>query len=246
MEMRRLETGISGLDTMLGNGFPEGRVILIAGGPGTGKTIFCSKFMHHGMTRQKQKALYISLDETRPHFLNEMRAFGWDFESLEKAGQFCFADATGVRRIPDKANVGRLRVEGGELGLVNLIDMIDSNVEKLGAQRVVLDSVSGLIFRFPRPSERRLALLEIIEALSASGATCLVTSELISTDKDRKISPEEYVSHGVVVLRTLPDGTRGVQILKMREANVDTTPRPYRITETGIEVYPDQSVYEPQ
>jgi len=246
MEMRKLETGISGLDMMLGGGFPEGRVILITGGPGTGKTIFCSKFMHHGVTKQNQRALYISLDETCPHFLKEMQAFGWNFESLEKAGQFCFLDATGVRRIPEKASVGRLKVEGGELGLVNLIDLIGTSVEKLGAQRVVLDSISGLVFRFPRPSERRLALLDIVESLSASGATCLVTSELMSADRERRISPEEYVSHGVVVLRTLPDGTRAVQILKMRETSVDTIPRPYKITETGIEVYPDQSVYERQ
>jgi KaiC/GvpD/RAD55 family RecA-like ATPase len=242
--INKVETGISGLDEMLRGGLPEGRVILAAGGPGTGKTIFCTQFLHHGITNKDEKAVFISLDETKPHYIEEMRTFGWDFEALEQEGKFKFVDASNVRRIPDEAKVGRLQVGGKELGMINLLDMIDTEVTKAGVKRVVLDSVSGLVFRFPEPPERRLAVLDIVEALTATGATCLVTSEAISLGENREMQPEEYVSHGVILLQSLQTGERAVRIRKMRGSEVDAIPRPYEIRETGIEVYPSQNVYQ--
>jgi circadian clock protein KaiC len=244
MSGQKAATGIPGLDIMLGGGFPQGRVILIIGGPGTGKTIFCSQFLYWGAIEQDDKAVYISLDEPKSHYLREMLAFGWDFAELEQADKFVFVDASSLRRIPEEAKVGRLPVGGKELGLVNLIDMITTTVEKLEARRVVLDSISGLIFRFPKVEERRLAVLDIVEALTATGATCLLTSEVSTVGEVRMVQPEEYLSHGVVVLQTLQSGERAIRVIKMRGTKVDTHPRPYEIKETGIEVYATESILQ--
>jgi KaiC/GvpD/RAD55 family RecA-like ATPase len=124
------------------------------------------------------------------------------------------------------------------------MNTISDTVEKLGAQRVVLDSISGLVFRFPEIGERRLAVLDIVEALAASGATCLITSEAVSIGDQRQVQPEEYASHGVILLETLRTGERAIRVLKMRGTEVDSTPRPYEIRETGVEVYPSQNVYQ--
>ena len=79
MAIRKVTTGIEGLDTMLQGGFPEGRMILITGGPGTGKTIFCSQFLHHGSAEEEEKTVYISLDENKIHFMEEMlKRYGRD------------------------------------------------------------------------------------------------------------------------------------------------------------------------
>jgi len=242
--MKRVETGITGLDEMLGGGLPDQRVVLVSGGPGTGKTIFCSQFLHYGAVQQNESGVYISLDETKHHFLKEMQAFSWDFQDLEQNARFNFIDASRLRRIPEEAQVGRLSVGGRELGIANLIDMINTTIKKLEARRVVLDSISGLVFRYPKASERRLAALDIIDALTATGATCLVTSEVQSMGDARQVQPEEYLSHGVATLQTLKTGERVVQILKMRGTKVDTVPRPYVINETGVEVYSTQSVYQ--
>ena len=255
MAIRKVETGIAGLDTMLGGGFPEGRMVLVMGGPGTGKTIFCSQFLHHGATENEEKTVYISLDETKSHFLEEMLTFGWNFQELEQEKRFTFIDAANIRRIPEHARVGRVAVEGKELARARLIDEIfttvdgsrSSSIEKfigdLGAQRIVLDSISGLLFRFPEAWERRQAILAIYEALESAGATCLITSEAISIGEERQVQSEEYLSHGAILLQTLGTGGRAVRIVKMRGTKVDSVPRPYQIGQTGIEVYPDQSVY---
>ncbi len=187
-----------------------------------------------------------------------MLTFGWDFKKLEQENKFTFIDASYVRRIPEQAfqprQVSSLPVSGKELARARLIDSIfktfeggrsiDRFIGDLGAQRVVLDSISGLLFRFPEAWEKRQAILDIIEALKTTGATCLITSEAISTGEERQVQPEEYLSHGAILLNTLRTGGRAVRILKMRGTEVDSTPRPYEIEETGIEVYPNQSIYK--
>lgn len=255
MGILKVKTGITGLDTMLRGGFPEGRMTLITGGPGTGKTIFCSQFLYYG-AKEKEKTVYISLDETMTHFAEEMLTFGWDFRRLEQDNLFKFIDASSVRRIAEPAKVGAPTVDGKQLARTRLMDEIfatfdgsrSRSIEKMfgdfGAQRVVLDSISGLTFRFPEDWEKRQAILDIMEALNTSEATCLISSEAISIGEERQVQPEEYLSQGVIHLQILGTGERAVRILKMRGTEVDTVPRPYKIVEKGIEVYSDQSIYQ--
>ena len=83
-----------------------------------------------------------------------------------------------------------------------------------------------------------------MEALKNVGATCLITSEAMTIGVERQVQPEEYLSHGAILLERLKTGERAVNILKMRGTEVDTAPRPYQIGSTGIEVYPNQSIYQ--
>lgn len=242
----KVPSGVEGLDAMLGGGFPGGRVILLMGGPGTGKTILGAQFLCWGVTNKDEKAIYVSLDETKVQYSREMLGFGWDFLQLENDGKFEFVDGTGIIRTSQEAKVGRIPVGGRELGLVSLLDMIETSIEKIGARRVVLDSITGLIFRFPRVEERRLALLDIMQCLNGTGATCLVTSDVLSVGGRREVQPEEYLAHGVIELEILRNGTRKIQVLKMRETEVDTTPRPYSIRETGIEVIAEETIFGPE
>ncbi len=184
------------------------------------------------------------MNEQRHRFINEMRTIGMDFDSLEKSGMFSYVDATGLRRIPQETKVGRIPVGGKELELVNLIDIIQEAIEKFSPKRIVVDSISDLVFRFPTVEERRPVILDLVETLESSKATCLMTSELISTGNWRVIQVEEYLAEGVILLRTIQKGLRSLQILKMRGSNIDTRPRPYVIKDYGIEVYSTEEVYQ--
>ena len=83
-----VETGIPGLNELLSGGFPEERVILLIGGPGTGKTIFAAQFLYKGFTDFNEKGIFISLDESKKHLYHEMQTFGWDFKKeKEKTGR---------------------------------------------------------------------------------------------------------------------------------------------------------------
>lgn len=239
----KVSSGISGLDSILKGGLPEGRVVLVLGEPGAGKTILSSQFLYHGATEAKENVLFVGMNEPKARFMAEMGEFGMDFGKLASDGTFSYVDATEIRRIPEQARVGRIPVGGKELGLVNLIDMIQEAVEKKKPKRIAVDSISDLIFRFPSIEERRPVVLDLVETLQSSGATTLLTSELLSTGDDRSLQPEEYLAEGVVLLRTLRKGVRAIQVPKMRGSEVDTAQRPYTIKSGGIEVYATEEVY---
>jgi circadian clock protein KaiC len=239
----RVASGIPGLDVLLDGGFPAGKVVLILGEPGTGKTILSSQYLHWGASQRNEKGVYVGLNEPKTRFMAEMSSLGMDFPRLEKDNRFAYVDATEVRRIPEQARVGRIPVGGRELGLVNLIDLVQGGIDKLSPRRVVVDSISDLVFRFPNIEERRPAVLDIVEVLQSTGTTCLLTSELPSTGVDRILQPEEYLAEGVILLRMLKDGARSLQVLKMRGSKVDSVPRPYVIKADGLEVYATEEVY---
>jgi circadian clock protein KaiC len=239
----RVASGIPGLDALLDGGLPAGKIVLILGEPGTGKTILSSQYLHWGASQRNEKGVYVGLNEPKNRFMAEMSSLGMDFSRLEKDDRFAYVDATEVRRIPEQAKVGRIPVGGRELGLVNLIDLVQEGIDKLSPLRVVVDSISDLVFRFPNIEERRPAVLDIVEVLQSTGTTCLITSELPSTGVDRILQPEEYLAEGVILLRMLKDGARSLQVLKMRGSKVDSVPRPYVIKADGLEVYATEEVY---
>ncbi len=228
---------------MLAGGFPEGKVILVLGEPDTGKTILCSQFLHWGAAEKNENGVFIGMNEPKTRLMTEIHELGMDFERLEKSGIFSYVDATEVRRIPEQARVGRIPVGGRELGLANLIDLMQEGIEKLSPKRIVVDSISDLVFRFPRIEDRRPAVLDIVEALQSTGATCLLTSELLTTGENRELQPEEYLAEGVIMLRIVRKGVRTLQITKMRGAKIDTVPRPFVIRDSGLEVLAREEVY---
>ena len=96
--METRSTGIQGLDELMNGGIPDGRVVLLVGGPGTGKTIFAAQFLFKGIKDHKENGVFVSLDENKNHFYSEMEKFGWNFADAEKDRKFAFVDATRATR----------------------------------------------------------------------------------------------------------------------------------------------------
>src|SRR5689334_22431861 len=84
--IRREPTGISGLDEMLGGGFPMGHVVLVTGLPGTGKTCFGLQFLAAGLPLG-QKGVFLSLEEDEPALMENARQFGWPVDASAKDGR---------------------------------------------------------------------------------------------------------------------------------------------------------------
>jgi KaiC/GvpD/RAD55 family RecA-like ATPase len=242
----RTPTGIPGLDEILGGGLPQGRVIMVLGEPGAGKTILCSQYLANGIIKFGESGLFVSLEESKSHYWREMSAFGWDLEEAEGSGKFSFVDASPIRTIPGEVRIGKLTIGKQDFSLVSLLEVVRNSAKAIGAQRIVVDPLSTLIFQYPDETQRRKSLLDLVEALAETGATCMLSSELRRVGlKGRIVQIEEYLVHGVILMQTLPAGRtmeRIIQVEKMRETAIDRQPRPYRITDTGVEVYPRESV----
>ncbi len=243
-------TGIQGLDELISGGFPEGRIILVVGGPGAGKTILASQFLYKGIYEHNENGVLVSLDESKNHFFSEMQNFGWDFKKAQEEGKFVFIDATRISRIAIlkekmyKQETSSLR--GKQLPIDKLVEEIQAKIQQIDAKRVALDTLAALFYRFPNPIERRTAMVDLIESLSDLGITTIITTELRNLSLERNVLDEEYLVHGVVMMQTLfSQGvtTRALQVEKMRGANVNPNLVPYTIDRNGIEVFPNMALF---
>jgi len=242
----RTLTGIAGLDEMLNGGIPQGRVVLVVGGPGTGKTTLATQFLVNGIKKYGENSVFVSLDENKQHYYSEMEKFGWDLARLEHENKFAFVDASPIRSVPGEVRIGKTTIGKREFSLLSLVEGIRTAVRSTNAQRIAIDTIASLVFQYPDTVQRRNAVLDLVEALVATGGTCIVTSELRGAGTNRPVEPEEFLAHGVVLLQAIQVGrslVRVIQVEKMRETPVDVQPHPYKITEAGIEVFAKESVF---
>lgn len=246
----RVPTGVHGLDELLHGGIPEGRVVLVVGGPGTGKTILASQFLYNGISDYNENGIFVSLDEGKDHFCSEMQSFGWDFAKAEKEGKFSFVDATRMSRaavLRERLVLEAKSLRGKQLQVDSLLERIETTIVEVDAKRVVLDTLATLFYRFSDPIERRIAVVDLIESFSELKITALITTELGQLSLDRKVAVEEYLAHGVIMMQTLFSGgvtSRALQVVKMRGTKINPNLVPYRIDRTGVEVFPGVSLFE--
>jgi KaiC/GvpD/RAD55 family RecA-like ATPase len=244
-EVRTVSTGIQGLDVMLNGGIPESYVVLISGGPGSGKTISSLQFLYKGALNG-ENGIYVSLDES-PYIIkrNMKVSFNWDFQKLEDEKKISMIDATPIRYVPKEVKVGSLSIGKREFSIISLIDMIKKSVTKINAKRIVIDPITTLIFQFSELSERRFAIMDLMQCLIETGCTSILSSEFRSSNFEREFQPEEYLCQGVISFQSLISGgsfLRAVHIVKMRGISHDNQPRPYKITGKGIIIYPSEKV----
>jgi circadian clock protein KaiC len=251
-DVERVSSGIKGLDELLSGGFPKGKCVLVVGGPGSGKTIFAMQFLKSG-AEMDEAGLYITLDETPDQIKEEMSSLGWDLEGLERSGKLFLLDATQLRRVKGsppgsyvKTSSQAFATRLPELTLQSLIETTVKLVEEEDVQRVAIDPITALTIRYGETLRRRRAVLRLFDALSNTGCTSIITSELRSSLLERRFQVEEFLSQGVIILHTILHGgdvVKAIQIEKMRGIKHDTQLRPYIITESGIEVYPKDKVF---
>ena len=242
-----ISTGIPGADKILGEkGIPRGHSILVAGGPGSGKTTFAIQFLYKGATEHDEPGIYISLDEDPEDVKKNMSKFGWDIDGLEKEKRLAFINVSPVRAASSE-KAGLIQLGMKEFKLIRLLEAIRTGVEEIQARRVVIDPLTMFMLQYPDETERIYAMKDLIADFSKSGCTNILISELRGTGLEREHQFEEYLAQGVILLRTVMKDdkiTRMFQVEKMRGLEVDNQPRPYNITNSGIEVYPTLAVFK--
>jgi len=202
----REPTGISTLDLMIEGGVPRGSLILVAGNPGSGKTVFCAHFLHHGAEKLGETGIYVSFSEARDTFLTEMKGFGFDFEKLQNEGKFRFLDFPAM----------------GEHGVETTVEVILKHMRETKAQRLVIDSFSAMAQAFRNRNDARIILHTILSKMTRqAGCTTFLITEVPTGDNRLGISMEEFVADGVLILKREKEfGIRELEIQKMRGTRV--------------------------
>ncbi len=240
-------TGIPGVDRVLAEkGIPRGHTVLVSGGPGSGKTTFAIQFLYMGATQHGESGVYVTLDEEPKDIKSNMLKYGWDLQKLEDDKKLMFINVSPVRVAPSET-AGLIQIGMKEFRLIKLLEAIRQGVEEVNAKRVIVDPLTIFTLQYPTEVERIYAVRDLMKDLKIVGSTNILISELRGTGMEREHQFEEYLAHGVILLRTFLRGSRLVrvfQVEKMRGLAVDNQPRPYEISAKGIEVYPSSTVYK--
>jgi circadian clock protein KaiC len=234
-ELPRCPTGMEGLDEITGGGLPLGRPTLICGAAGCGKTILAAEFLVRGATQYGDPGLFVAFEERSAELAQNVRSLGFDLDDLAKRNLIT-VDHIHVER-SDIAETGAYDLEG-------LFIRIGYEIDRIGAKRVVLDTIESLFSGFGNAAILRAELRRLFRWLKDRGVTAIITAERGHGSLTRQ-GLEEYVSDCVILLDHRVEGqvsTRRMRIVKFRGASHGTNEYPFLIDESGVSVIPITSL----
>ena len=243
MENYRLEltsSGIPGLDHLLNGGVPKERTILVAGPAGAGKSTFGLQFLYAGIVQEDEPGIYVSFDETLANVRMDAASYGWDLKALEDQNLLAMIDGFSGRAGVRSNEKYTTKLEVDEL-LTMLINLIDS----VGAERVVIDSITALALSLDDELMIRKEILKLSAVMSSLTCTTLMVSEMKTDQEISRFGVEEFMAQGVITLKYEfgSRGARTIQVRKMRGISHSLEEKPFLMTSNGVVVYPDEKIY---
>ena len=233
--LEKAPTGIPGLDQITEGGLPRGRVSLVAGSAGAGKTLLGLEFLVTGARKYGEPGVLVSFEESAEKVTLNVRSLGFDLDQLQRDGLL-----TVISFQVEPAEI----IATGAFDLEPLFLILDDAIERIGARRIVLDTVEVLFGAFGDDSTIRSELNRLARWLEERGMTAIMTGER----GDRSLTRhgiEEYVTDCVIVLDhrvTEEISTRRLRVVKYRGSAHGTNEFPFLISARGFVVLPITSV----
>ncbi len=235
-ELEKIPTGIEGLDNMLYGGLPKNNQMLIAGGPGAGKTLLTFEILYRN-AKKGIPSVFIPLEEDTPMVLRNVKEAFPNFTDLDELVKSNIIEIDGggpalkVKEVTDS--------ELYSFG--NIVSEIENLVRMNNAQLVIVDSVSMLKLVLGDSSLYRKSMMGLISTLRRLNVTSIFTSELTSTERQSlTFSPEFFMFDGVMNMYQIGEKDRrtlAVEVVKMRGSNHSWALAPYEITPGGFKIY---------
>jgi len=223
-------TGIRGFDEITGGGLPAGRITVVLGSAGGGKTIFGLQTLVTGARDFGEPGVFVAFEESVDQVFENTASFLW-----------------GIDRLKDKsiavvdANLPQSVVQGGEFDLLGLLAVLGQKVKTVGAKRVVLDGLDVLLANLGDPVLARREVFRLREWLQDSAMTAIITAKASAADVH--LSPEydflQFMADCVVKMQhRVVGGTaeRFIRVAKCRGGPHSANEFPFTIGNAGIEV----------
>jgi len=232
-KIRKLPTGVPGLDIITHGGIPEGRSVLVTGRSGTGKTILALQIAAN-LSRQGVKTILLAVEESPDDLILTGDGLGMDLSGAIKEGSLRVSDASRPMEGP--------MVVSGEYDISGLIHRVRAIVKQTGARAVVLDSATALFS--PRPPQELLRSLffQLVHSFRSMELTSVVVAEA-SEDYGQltTLGVEDYVCDMVIIQRNVVDGERrrrSLEVNKYRRSAHHKGEFPCTITSRGLTIFP--------
>jgi circadian clock protein KaiC len=234
-DVEKIPTGVDGLDDMLYGGIPINNQMLVAGGPGAGKTLLTFEILYRNAKRGVP-SVFIPLEEDTPMVLRNVKEAFSEFDDLDDLVKSNMIEIDGggpalkVKEVTDS--------ELYSFG--NIVSEIESLVKQNNSKIVVIDSVSMLKLVLGETSLYRKSMMGLISTLRRLNVTSLFTSELPSTERESLIfSPEFFMFDGVLNMYQIGERDKRntmLEIVKTRGSNHSKALTPYDITPSGFKL----------
>jgi circadian clock protein KaiC len=223
--------GVDGLDDILSGGFTRGRVFLLEGSPGTGKTTIAMQFLIEGAA-QGERCLYITLSETEDELRESAQSHGWDLAEVD-----LFELVPPESLLDEKQQQSLLYSSDLELG--ETTRRIFEAFERVKPDRVVLDSLSEIRLLAQSSLRYRRQILALKHYFSRQKATVLMLDDLTAEVADKTV---HSVAHGVIRLEELSPNygpeRRRMRVIKYRGRRFRGGFHDFVIETGGVRIFP--------
>ena len=225
------KTGISGLDDVLGGGLERGRLFLLEGNPGTGKTTISTEFLMTG-ARLGERCLYITLAETEEELRSSAASHNWDLSGID------IFELVPPENLLDEDHQQSL-LYSSDLELGETTKRIFAAFERVRPERVVLDSLSEIRLLAQSSLRYRRQILALKHYFARQKTTVLMLDDLTTEVNDKTV---HSVAHGVIRLEeTSPEygaDRRRLRVVKYRGQRYRGGYHDFAIQTGGVRVYP--------
>ena len=223
-------TGVAGLDDIVRGGFPAGRLMLIEGDPGVGKTTLALQFLLEGQ-RLGERGVYVTLSETREELELVAASHGWSLKGIDL---FELAPADALRGDDQNTLFHPSEVELAETTKA-VVDLCD----RVKPQRLVLDSLSEIRLLAQSPLRYRREVLALKQHFAGRACTVLLLDDLTGTNADGHL---QSLAHGVITLEKLVPlygaQRRRLRVGKLRGVDFRGGYHDFVIERGGVVVFP--------
>lgn len=227
----RVSSGCSGLDNILSGGFPAGRLYLVEGDPGAGKTTLAMQFLRDGVSKGN-RSLYITLSESRADLIHAAASHGMTLDNVEIVELLPGEDDL----LPEQQYTV---FHPAEVELSDRMQRIVKEVQRVRPDRLVIDALSELRMLAKDPLRYRRQILSLKDFMASQECTVLLLDDRSSRDPDLQL---HSVVHGVISMDKVPreygKTRRQIEIVKLRGTSYHEGFHDYSIITGGVVVYP--------
>jgi circadian clock protein KaiC len=224
-------TGIAGLDDVLGGGFTPGRVYLIEGNPGSGKTTLALQYLLEGV-RRGEAGVYVTLSETKAELHDVAESHGWSLEGIALLELVAPED-----ELEPENQYAMFQPSEVELG--ETTRTILTEVERSRPKRLVIDSLSEMRLLAQNPLRYRRQILALKQFFIGRDCTVLLLDDMTSETGDLQL---QSIAHGVVTLEQLSPEygaeRRRLRVMKFRGHAYRGGYHDFVVKRGGLDVFP--------
>lgn len=225
------QTGIAGLDRVLGGGFPRGQIHLIRGASGAGKTTLSLQFLMEG-ARRGEPVLYLGTSETEQEIQLIAKSHGWSLDgiTLHRHDSPSFSDQT--------------MLHPAEIELPQTIESMLAVIDQAAPTRLVIDSLAEIRVLSGNHLWYRRQLMTLKQHFANNNCTVLVVE--IPNEKQPAVL-DSVVSSVIELQQTTPlygPDRRRLRATKIRGQDFISGYHDYRIRKGGIDLFPRLSAAE--